>query len=226
MDEQFANKILDFYTTLQVPEKLPRGVEVLFPFSSPEVIRLMNQFYFQYFSDTRKRTLIFGINPGRHGAGITGINFTAPRQLFHDCGISNDFGDASELSAEFIYTMIQAYGGPDQFYKDYFISAVSPLGYVYKGKNMNYYDMPSLQLRLKPFVVNCIQQQLQWPVKQKRCICIGGDKNFRYLSALNERYQWFEKIDVLPHPRFIMQYKRKYIHEYISLYLKTLVTIS
>jgi hypothetical protein len=122
--------------------------------------------------------------------------------------------------------MIQAYGGPDQFYKDYFISAVSPLGYVYKGKNMNYYDMPSLQLRLNPFVVNCIQQQMQWPVKQKRCICIGGDKNFRYLSALNERYQWFEQIDVLPHPRFIMQYKRKYIHEYISLYLKTLVTIS
>jgi hypothetical protein len=56
MNEQFANKILDFYKTLQVPEKLPRGVEVLFPFSSPEVIRLMNQFYFQYFSDTRMIT--------------------------------------------------------------------------------------------------------------------------------------------------------------------------
>ena len=222
MKNTFAASIIDFYTNLKVPEKLPRGVEVLYPFSRKEIHQLMQQFYAQYFSDFNKRTLIFGINPGRHGAGITGINFTAPRQLRDVCGISHPFGDSSELSAEFIYALINAYGGTTEFYKNYFISAVSPLGYVYKGKNMNYYDTPLLQKRLQPFIINCIQHQVNWTVNRERCICIGGDKNFTYLSALNDKYKWFGKIDVLPHPRFIMQYKRKDLQEFIQLYLKTL----
>jgi hypothetical protein len=225
MKNIFAASIIDFYSSLKMPEKLPRGVEVLYPFSGNEVHQLIQQFYAQYFSDSNQRTLIFGINPGRRGAGITGINFTAPRQLTDECGISHPFGDSSELSAEFIYALINAYGGPAAFYKDYFISAVSPLGYVYKGKNMNYYDTPLLQKRLQPFIVACIQQQLQWTVNRERCICIGGDKNFNYLSGLNEKYNWFGKIDVLPHPRFIMQYKRKDLQGYIQLYLKTLAGI-
>lgn len=118
--------------------------------------------------------------------------------------------------------MIQAYGGAKKFYQAFFISAVSPLGYVFKGNNLNYYDTPLLQKRLKPFIVNCIQQQMQWPVNKKRCICIGGDKNLRYLSDLNEQYQWFQEIAVLPHPRFIMQYKRKYLQDYIAQYLDVL----
>ncbi|MEY4660249.1 MAG: hypothetical protein RLZZ42_201 [Bacteroidota bacterium] len=222
MKNTFADSIIDFYATLKVPEKLPRGVEVLYPFSSKEVHQLMHLFYAQFFSDSNQRTLIFGINPGRNGAGITGINFTAPRQLTAECGISHPFGDSSELSAEFIYGLIKDYGGPTEFYKKYFISAVSPLGYVCKGKNMNYYDTPLLQKRLRPFIIDCIHRQLQWTVNRERCICIGGDKNFKYLSALNDKYKWFGKIDVLPHPRFIMQYKRKNLREFIHLYLKTL----
>jgi hypothetical protein len=222
MNQYLATQILAFYKQLRIPERLPRGVEVLYPFADIAVQEVMQQFYTQYFHDTQTRTLIFGINPGRYGAGITGINFTAPRQLWNDCGIQHYFGDSSELSAEFIYAMIAAYGGPDQFYQHFFISAVSPLGYVYKGKNLNYYDTPLLQKRLKPFIVHCIQQQLQWPVNRKRCICIGGDKNLRYLSDLNNQYHWFEQIDVLPHPRFIMQYKRKFMKDFIGQYLTLL----
>jgi hypothetical protein len=223
MKMSFADQLLNFYATLKLPERLPRGVEVLYPFQDAAVQSVMQTFYAKYFSDSHSRTLVFGINPGRYGAGITGINFTAPRQLQQHCGIQHAFGESSELSAEFIYAMIAAYGGPDQFYQHFFISAVSPLGYVYKGKNLNYYDTPLLQKRLKPFIIQCIQQQLQWPVNRKRCICIGGDKNLRYLSDLNEQYQWFEQIDVLPHPRFIMQYKRKYLAKYIQQYLAVLM---
>lgn len=225
MSEYLSEQILAFYTNLRVPQRLPRGVEVLYPFADAAVQIVMHQFYAQYFQDTKERTLIFGINPGRHGAGITGINFTAPRQLLQDCCITHPFGDSSELSAEFIYAMIQAYGGAEKFYQTFFISAVSPLGYVLKGKNLNYYDTPLLQRRLKPFIVDCIMQQIQWPVNRKRCICIGGDKNLRYLSDLNDQYQWFQEIDVLPHPRFIMQYKRKYLQDYIAQYLDVLTKI-
>ncbi len=222
MKRQLADQILAFYANLEVPNRLPRGVEVLYPFADTAVQQVMQQFYKQYFHDHQQRTLIFGINPGRYGAGITGINFTAPRQLWNDCGIQHPFGDASELSAEFIYAMINAFGGPEKFYQQFFISAVSPLGYVFKGKNLNYYDTPLLQKRLKPFIVDCIQQQMQWPINRQKCICIGGDKNLRYLAELNNTYKWFEQIDVLPHPRFIMQYKRKYLQDYIAQYLEVL----
>ena len=88
---------------------------------------------------------MLGINPGRFGAGITGVNFTAPRQLKENCGIDHPWGNSSELSAEFIYEMIAAFGGPAKFYADYFIGAVSPLGYMKDRKNINYYDDKKLQ---------------------------------------------------------------------------------
>ena len=52
--------------------------------------------------------------------------------------------------------------------------------------------------------------------------CIGGEKNFKYLSSLNNRYNWFQEIVSLPHPRFIMQYNRKFLDDYINRYLNVL----
>jgi hypothetical protein len=54
----------------------------------------------------------------------------------------------------------------------------------------------------------------------EKCICIGGEKNFKFLSSLNNEYKWFSEIIPLPHPRFILQYRRKqkdkFIHQYLS----------
>ncbi len=58
--------------------------------------------------------------------------------------------------------------------------------------------------------------------KKDKCICIGGEKNYKFLAQLNDRYQWFEKIQGVPHPRFIMQYRRKQKEEYIQQYLDVL----
>ncbi len=165
---------------------------------------------------------MLGINPGRFGAGITGINFTAPRQLKENCHIDHPFGNSSELSAEFIYEVIEEYGGAKKFYGDYFIGAMSPLGFVSNGKNINYYDDKKLQTVLTPFITATIQQQLLMGFKSDTVYCIGGEKNFTFLSALNHKHQFFEKIIPLPHPRFIMQYRRKKKQEYIKLYLDLL----
>jgi hypothetical protein len=59
-------------------------------------------------------------------------------------------------------------------------------------------------------------------VARDRCLCIGGEKNFRYFSGLNQRFGWFGEIVPLPHPRFIMQYRRKEIPPFIQLYLDAL----
>lgn len=224
---QLADKLIFFYQHLRIQDKLPPGVEVMNPHDQPEVKRITAAFFRKYFSDTRKRTLVIGINPGRFGAGITGINFTAPRQLRADCGIEHSLGNSSELSAEFIYEMIREYGGSEQFYRDYYISAVSPLGFVKQGKNLNYYDDKALQEALMPFIRDCLDKQLAFGLNTARCYCIGGEKNFKFFSALNERlkkdhHTYFKSIIPLPHPRFIMQYRRKQKEKFLDLYLQAL----
>src|SRR5258706_12153245 len=103
-------KLLQFYQKLLPPAQLPAGAEILFPQADKQVMQIMKIFFNKYFNDGRPRRLLYGINPGRFGGGITGINFTAPRQLKDHCGIDHPFGNSSELSAEFIYEVIEQYG--------------------------------------------------------------------------------------------------------------------
>ena len=120
----FSDKLIQYYLQLKPPENLPKGIGVLFPQKDPQVKALIKKFYTKYFNDNRPRSLMLGINPGRFGAGITGVNFTAPRQLKENCGIDHHLKLSSELSAEFIYDMINEYGGVKDFYQDWFIGAV------------------------------------------------------------------------------------------------------
>jgi hypothetical protein len=165
---------------------------------------------------------MLGINPGRFGAGVTGVNFTAPRQLKEHCGLEHPFKDQSELSAEFIYAMISAYGGPEKFYGDYFIGSVCPLGFVRDGKNLNYYDDKDLLAAVEPFIIRNLEKLVSFKVDRKICFSIGGEKNYKYLASLNKRFGWFEELQPLPHPRFIMQYRRKQVPEFIAQYLDSL----
>lgn len=218
----WAEQLYEFYSSLQPRQTLPNGVQWLYPQQGDEVMIVVKAFLQKYFNDTKLRKLILGINPGRFGAGITGVNFTAAKQLKDECGIEHPFKNGSELSAEFIYSMINAYGGPEKFYRNFFIGSVCPLGFVKDGKNINYYDDKELQAAVTPFIVDSIKKQLGFPVDRTRCLCIGGEKNYRYLCGLNEKYQWFEEIIPLPHPRFIMQYRRKQIDAFIQIYLDAL----
>ena len=103
----FAHQLWQFYRGLQ-PLRIPRSFAVLYPYSDPVIQRGMKSYFQKYYADTNKRTLLLGINPGRLGAGATGINFTAPLQLKDACGISHPLYPQTELSATFIYDMIHA----------------------------------------------------------------------------------------------------------------------
>src|SRR2546423_2948250 len=218
----WAENILSFYQKLEPPDPLPDDIQWLYPQKNPVVLSIVKEFYSQYYNDHHKRTILLGINPGRFGAGITGINFTAPRQLSEFCGIEHSFKKQSELSAEFIYEVVNNYGGPGSFYYEFFIGSVCPLGFIQNGKNLNYYDNKELLQKVEPFIIQHLDLLFSFNVNRENCICIGGEKNFRYLNALNEKKKWFKQIDVLPHPRFIMQYKRRQKEEYIDQYLRLL----
>jgi len=217
----WAEHLFQFYTNLNPPDNLPDDILWLYPQERQEVLDILEVFLNKYYSDDQERILLLGINPGRYGAGITGINFTAPKQLKEICGIENPFS-GTELSAEFIYKMIEAYGDVKEFYSHFFIGSVCPLGFVQNRKNLNYYDHKLLLKTIEPFIIENLTKLVSFNVNRDICICIGGEKNFKYLSSLNNQYNWFQEIVSLPHPRFIMQYKRKFLDDHINLYLKVL----
>jgi hypothetical protein len=73
----FADRIISFCINLEFPGKLPSGISVMNPYNeNPEVFSVIREFYRKYYSDNRSKHLILGINPGRFGAGVTGIPFT------------------------------------------------------------------------------------------------------------------------------------------------------
>ena len=217
-----AAELVHFYRSLRVGCELPDGIELLYPQANEAVMETMTAFFNKFYADRHPRQLLFGINPGRFGAGTTGINFTAPKQLTEAIGMEHKFKPQTELSAEFIYEVITAYGGPKKFYGDFFLSSVSPLGFVKNGKNLNYYDDKKLMEALEPFIIKSIAQQLRIFRPTQKCICIGGEKNFKYFLSLNEKLQFFKEIIPLPHPRFIMQYRRKQKDHYVLEYLSAL----
>jgi hypothetical protein len=215
----FSQKVISFLNSLRIPS-LAKGVEVLNPYNNPEIFELCKQFYNQYYGDSNSRTIILGINPGRLGAGLTGIPFTDPIKLKDVCGIDTMLPRKAELSADFIYLMIKAYGGPASFYKNFYFSSVSPLGFTKEGKNLNYYDDKKLTKQLNPFILSSINKQLLFGIDRKTAYCLGESENYKFLSTLNAEHRFFENIIPLAHPRFIMQYKRKNLNKYLDQYIE------
>lgn len=215
-----SDKILTFLFNLQFSVTLPPAVEVMNPFLNSETAGIVKVFYNKYYSDNNPRYCIIGINPGRFGGGVTGIPFTDPIRLQKDCGIQNNWQNRQELSSLFVYDMINAFGGPEAFYKKFYFTAVSPLGFTKDGKNLNYYDDKSLAEKIIPFAVECFKKQIAWGLHTTVAFCLGEGKNYTFLCKLNKEYKLFDKIIPLSHPRFIMQYKLKTKDVYINKYLQ------
>lgn len=215
----FASHVIDFYTSLTPPKGLPTDVITMNPYDESYALELTSRFYNKYYSDNKERTALFGINPGRLGCGVTGVPFTDPIRLQEHCQVTNDLSKKQELSSVFIYDMIEAYGGTKAFYSQFYLSAISPLGFVRDGKNLNYYDIKEYKILFEQYAVDCIHSQLDLPLNRSKAYCIGQGQNLKFFNYLNQKYQLFEQIEVLPHPRWVMQYKLKTKDIYIDEYL-------
>ena len=93
------------------------------------------QFYNRFYNDTNKRIYLIGINPGRFGGGTTGIAFTDPINLQVKCEIENKFAKKQELSSDFIYKLIDEFGGVENFFSKFYLTALYPLALIKDGKN-------------------------------------------------------------------------------------------
>jgi hypothetical protein len=222
----FADKIIEFLTGLEYSGQLPRGIKIMNPYrENPEIVPVISQFYHKFYNDANPRHIILGINPGRFGAGVTGIPFTDSKRLIEKCGLSIPGLNTFETSSVYIYEMIDAFGGVTEFYNKFFISAVCPLGFTAvsdKGKsiNYNYYDSRKLTESVMDFIRISLTRQLDFGIERDSCFCLGTGKNYKFLVKLNDELRLFGKIVPLEHPRFIMQYKSKQKQFYISKYLE------
>jgi hypothetical protein len=214
----FGSKVVDFYQHLRPPTLKGLGVDVLMPYRDPAVMRVTSAFYRKFFDDTSPRVFLIGINPGRFGGGTTGIPFTDPVSLEKQCGIPNSFPKRRELSAEFIEALVDRWGGPREFYEAFFITAVSPVGFTKDGKNYNYYDDPKLFAALRPFIVKSLHAQLEFGARRDVAVVLGTGKNVEFFSRLNAKHHFFDRLLVIEHPRFIMQYRRPHTARFLDKY--------
>lgn len=221
----FADRAIHFYKDLRINTSLPAGSEILNPYENPAVKDIVTSFFTRFYDDQQDRVILLGINPGRFGAGITGITFTDPIRLEEDCQIPNGFEKRAELSSRFIYEVISSYGGCQAFYQRFFLSAVSPLGFVRDGKNLNYYDDRELEAALGKFIESSLRDQIDLGIRKEKAICLGEGKNMKYLEKLNKKLDLFGEIISLPHPRWVMQYRFKRKEEFIEKYLEVLQSI-
>ena len=227
----FAEQVLQFNNHLHFDESgLPQDVAVMNPFRGENADitgRICRSFYTTYYSDRERRTCILGINPGRFGAGITGVPFTDTKRLQEYCGIRVDEFSSHEPSSVFVYKVIEAYGGPAEFYRNYYINSLCPLGFLRRNEkgnwvNYNFYDDRELYSLVKPFMIRSVEQQLSFGINRHRAYCLGRGKNYKYMEKLNREQNWFGEIVPLDHPRYVVQYRSKYTDDYVASYLNVL----
>jgi len=214
----FSSKAIKFFCGLKTSHIKSSGVGLINPYESDEVKEIVKKFYSKFYKDSNERIFIIGINPGRFGGGLTGIAFTDPVALREICGIENSLGDRKELSSKFIYTVIEKFGGTDAFFSKVFLTALYPFGIIKEDKNYNYYDEKLLAETLRGEIIKSLKSQIGFGARRELAILLGK-KNADYFFPINEEHKIFNKITVLEHPRYIMQYKLKQIDGYIKKYL-------
>lgn len=226
MNRTFADHVIKFNENLSYTGNVPEGFDVLNPYlENPETLMVMQKFYHKYYNDSSRRKFIIGINPSRHGAGVTGVPFTDTKRLESVCGIKMESAHTHEISSVFMYDMIEGYGGADLFYKDVYINSPFPLAIVRKTKNgwlnANYYDDKKLFEAVKDFMIESLKKHISLNLDTSE-VFILGKKNADFMSKLNKETKLFDKMTVLEHPRYIQQYKSKEKQFYIDKYIVAL----
>lgn len=227
MSKTFGEKVIDFNQNLHYSGNLPQDFQVINPFmDNPETMVVMQQFYHKFYNDSNKRKFIIGINPGRHGAAVTGVPFTDTKRLENICDIKMEESHTHEVSSVFVYDMIEQFGGVQQFYNQFYINSIFPLAIIRKTKgdkwlNANYYDLPILFETLKDYMILSLKKQISLGLDTSE-VYVLGKKNAIFIKKVNEEANLFKNLKVLEHPRFIQQYKSKEKQAYIDKYILTL----
>ncbi|MEM6812661.1 MAG: uracil-DNA glycosylase family protein [Pseudomonadota bacterium] len=226
----FSKRLLHFYADISHSSfDLDDEYRIINPYqgnNSDLVKEIMQQFYQKFYDDDKPRRLIIGSSPSRRASGVIGIPFEDTKHL-SELGIYIDNFYITKSSSGFLYDVMTEYGGCEKFYGDFYMNFAFPLCLV-KIKpngnevNCNYYESQELKNILNNFIVKNIRAQVDLGIDTSVCYCIGSGGNYHFLSGINNKYGFFNKIIPLEHPRYIMQYHSKDKNVYLNKYLDAL----
>lgn len=230
MKKTNSDKILDYCDRLsKVKIDSFDNYRIINPYDkNNEQIKLITtKFYNKFYNDNNKRRLILGSNPARRASAVTGIPFEDAVHLQQETGIFIDNFYINKRSSNFLYDVIEEYGGCLKFYNNFYMNFVFPLGLSKissKGteSNCNYYEIKNYEEIFNKYIIDSIKEMLKFNIDTSVCYCIGSGKNYEYLLKINKEYNFFKKIIPLEHPRFIMQYNSKNKDLYLKKYLDAL----
>ena len=200
----FFEKILDnhqkFYKEITVGENkhiiesLSRGsISLLDGFI--ENIDIVNEFYkIVYQKNNVNRIVLCGINPGRNGAGKTGVPFIDNLSLSKI--LSKIEERDSEPSAQFVWSVISKFNNFNEFFDSVYLTNISWLGFTKNGNNYQYYELEN-ELRVE-FIKGFVQEMNI--VKPYAIIPLSIDVN-KDINILKNKYNknW-NVINRLNHP--------------------------
>lgn len=167
----------------------------------------IEKFYEHFYKNNYPKIILCGINPGRLGAGKTGIpfiDFDTLREIFITIFGISGFPSESERSAQFIKYVIENFEGRyASFFNNVYLTNFSFLGYTKENKNINYYELPC---HLKKFIEEMFIYEMDI-IRPKVIIPLSVDVA-NSLSKI-EKFKNLTIAERLPHPYWCSFEKRK-----------------
>ncbi len=182
---------------------------------------ILPNFCRRYYGKDADRILVVGINPGRKGSGVTGVPFTDGSNLDR-LGIDDRYKERRELTSQFVYEVIEAFGGEQDFYDRFLLGSALPIGFAGEGINANYYDLQPDGFWTEFLALSLAEQKRLAGNHAGPLVVIGKGKNLKAILAVNRSVGLFSEVIALDHPRYIMQYNRSKSDSYVAEYVATL----
>lgn len=180
----------------------------------------IEKYYDKYVDFDSDKIVLCGLNPGRFGAGLTGVPFIDFKSLSKM--LSNIKKDDGESSAQFFFELVKKFG-IEKFYKICYVTNISKFGYSKKSsaKNVNYPKLPNSaqDWLFKRFIeeMNLIKPKVIIPL---------SDDVAKTLKVLTQAQQLDYKIaPKLNHPAWVMTYKKKDKNLWLQKYYETIMSL-
>ena len=217
--EKIAQEYFYFYKTFKerYSETLERNVKILSDFLDNKD-NIIN-FHKKYVEPNSPRVVICGINPGRNGAGLTGIPFIDFESL------SNMLPDIQkkdwEQSAKFFFSVIQEFG-IEEFYKNFHVTNISWFGFsrIDKPKNVNYFEK-DIFTEIAIYLIDKFVEEMEL-INPDYIIPLS--KTVKYeLEKLKKQGKIRAEIGTcINHPSWVVTYRRKDLSIWRQKYIDTL----
>lgn len=214
------NEVIDFYQKFVGPSKLPTDLELINPYADEDRRNAIHSFYDKYYDDSKVRVHVLGINPSRMHKTATGINYTDGFALSEYCGIDNSFSKTRELTADFFYRVVNAMGGPSEFFARIFPWAMMPVCVTKQGDYANYYEESVVE-----HLRDLVEENVRWTSKLPstgKLVILGTGENHKFFEGMPGSPFGYNEVRVVPHPRWVMQYNRSKLDDYIDQYIEAL----